>query len=76
LGEIDALHSLLDSFSMMLQRKKVVSYHKNYYKELIKLTKKLLELSGGATKLREALRSEILAKDKFPEKDWFLKMLD
>lgn len=75
LEELDALLSLLDSFAVMLQRKKVIGYHKTYYKELIHLTKKLLELPAGKSKKHEQLRQLILAKEKFPEKDWFLRMV-
>ena len=75
LEEFDALDSLLDSFSVMIQRKKVIGYHKDYYKELIQLTKKLLELTTGKSAKRSALRDKILAKEKFPEKAWFLRMV-
>ncbi len=75
LKEVDALHSLLDSFGAMIQRKKVIGYHKSYYKELIQLTKKLLELPSGGSAKRASLRETILSKQKFPEKDWFLRMV-
>jgi len=75
LKEFDALYSLLDSFSVMLQRKKVIGYHKKYYKELIQLTKKLLELPEGRSPKRQALRELIVGKEKFPEKDWFMRMV-
>jgi len=76
LEEIDALHSLLDSFRVMLQRKKVVGYHKSYYQDLIILTKKLLDIPSGRSENRSHLRSLIQEKQKFPEKEWFLQMLD
>ncbi len=76
LEEIDALHSLLDSFKVMLQRKKVVGYHKSYYLDLIRLIKKLLDLPMGRSNNKASLKKLIEEKQKFPEKDWFLKMLE
>ena len=75
LEEIDALHSLLDSFRVMLQRKKVVGYHKSYYQDLILLTRKLLDIPSGKSQHRDSLKTMIEEKQKFPEKTWFLEML-
>ena len=41
--EIDALDSLLDSIGIYLRRKKVMSYHKSNYKNIIRFTKKIVE---------------------------------
>lgn len=75
LSEIDALYSLLDSFSAMLRRKKLVGYHKTYYKSLIQLTKKLLDLNHGPSDKKNLLRKEVQAMKQFPEREWFMKMI-
>ena len=76
LGELDALESLLRSMSTFLNRKKVLSYHKKHYKNIIKFTKKMVNLAPYAKKERTLLREEIERAEMRSEKEWFLEQLE
>ncbi len=75
LDEYDALTSLLSSFNVMLGRKKVLSYHKKHYKNIIRFTKRMLYLKPGDKKAYEKLKMDIEQAEVLGLKDWFLAQL-
>ncbi len=76
LHEYDALEALLASFKALLQRKKVLSYHRTHFSNIIQFTRRLLYLSPGDTEKANGLRKDILAAEVLSERDWLLEQLD
>jgi hypothetical protein len=72
LGEIDALDSLLDSFSIFLRRRRDIGYLRQNYLNLIRFTKKLLQVPQGDKDTRKKLRVEIEATKALAEREWLL----
>ncbi|MEX0968786.1 MAG: hypothetical protein WD077_16260 [Bacteroidia bacterium] len=76
LNEVNALFSLLDSFSVYLRRNKLVSaHHKTNYANLIRYTRKMLNLKPGAKEDAEKLRKQIQDTRKVADADWLLEKL-
>jgi hypothetical protein len=75
LGEITALESLLESFTVFLHRQKNLGYHKNNYQNLVKFVKKLLHSDLKNDALKTQLRTEIEHTVELTEKDWLLVQL-
>ena len=73
--EFTALTSLLSSFNVMLDRKKVLSYHKTHYKNIIRFTNRLLHLKPSDQKAYEKLKNDINQASVLGLKDWFLEQL-
>ena len=73
--EIDVLESLLESMRTYIQRKKVMGYHKNNYKNIIRYTKKLLKITPYSKLSREKLHEEINQVSPLTEKEWLLNQL-
>ncbi|MCC6724439.1 MAG: hypothetical protein IT258_08010 [Saprospiraceae bacterium] len=71
-GELDALESLLDSFTIFLRRRKDVGYLRQNYLNLIRFTKKLLQTPASERAAREKLRSEIMDCKALAEREWLL----
>jgi hypothetical protein len=75
LGELAALDSLLESFTVFLHRQKDLGYHKNNYQNLIKFVKKLLQMDLKSEVLKAQLRKEIEETKELTERDWLLAQL-
>lgn len=74
-GEYQALESLLDSSKTYISRQKGLGYHKNSYLNLVRFTKKLLNLSEK-DKVRVAkLRQQIDETQHVAERNWLLSKL-
>lgn len=72
----NALMALLASFRRFLQRKTIVAYHREIYKNMIALTEKLLAVPlNDSTKITE-LREEIQQTNPLTEKPWLLSQLE
>lgn len=74
LEEFDPLDNLLASFKAFLNRKKVISYHRENYSQLIEFTKKLLYLNHNDKTAKGSLSQKIEASS-VTEKEWLLKQL-
>ncbi len=74
--EYDALQSHLDSFKNYIYRHKELGYHRNLNLNLIRFTKKLLQLQAYDNSALSKLRQEIEATKEVAEKAWLLKQLD
>lgn len=72
LGEFAALDSLLDSFEIFLRRRRDVGYLRENYLQLIRLTKKRLQISAGDLEARARLRAEVLNVKVLAERAWLL----
>jgi len=57
-------------------RKKAIGYHKANYKNIIRLTKKLLKLNPFSKAQKEKLRLEIEQSQPLTERKWLLEQLD
>lgn len=74
-AEFDALDSLLSSFRTLVNRQRMIGYHKAFYIGIIRYTQKLLHLNPNDKKAIEKLRQEVEKADRLPEKKWVLEML-
>lgn len=73
LDESKALFSLLDSLKIWLLRKKVVGYHKENYKNIIRFTKRLLMVNPFNKQAIKALEAQIESTKILTEKRWLLE---
>jgi hypothetical protein len=76
LDEISALDSLIGSMKTYLQRKKVMGYHKDNYKNIIHYTHKMLKLAHYDKEQIQKLRQEIENANPLTERKWLLAQLD
>jgi len=76
LEEYDTLTSLLDSMRVYLNRKEVLGYHKDLYKNIITVTFKLLALQDYDKASKETLRKQILEIKTINTREWFLEQLE
>ncbi len=74
--EIKALDSLLDSMRTYLRRKKIVGYHKENYRNIIKYTKKLAHVNPYSKAEKNKLKSEIESVSPLTEKAWITEQLN
>lgn len=74
-NQFDELDALLERFRSYLNRKDIMGYHKNNYKNLLKYTKKMLNLNPYKNEQRIKLIEEIKAASPLTEKDWILGQL-
>lgn len=75
LKEFDALESLLGSMQNYLLRKKVIGYHKTNYKNIIRLTKKLLKVKPFSKSEKSKLSLEIEQSQPLTERKWLMEQL-
>lgn len=75
-SELEALESYLESFRSYLSRKKATAYHKSNFKNIIRLTKKLLKTNPYAPKNKLKLKKEIEATSPLTERTWLLKQIE
>lgn len=72
--EYDALQSHLDSFKNYIYRHKELGYHRNLNLNLIRFTRKLLQLPPSRQAAQQ-LREEIINTKEIAEKHWLLEQL-
>jgi len=73
--ELDLLDSHLDAMQMYILRKKVIGYHKTNYKNIIKMTRKLLKIKPNDNTSNQHLKNEIVNAEVLTEKKWLLRQL-
>ncbi len=76
LDEFSALDSLIGSMKTYLQRKKVMGYHKDNYKNIIQYTHKMLKMAHYDKEQIQKLKQEIEATNPLTERKWLLAQLD
>lgn len=74
--ELDVLESLLESMRNYLVRKKVMGYHKANYKNIIRLTKKMLKINPYSQSQKTKLLKDIEEASPLTERKWLLKQLN
>jgi hypothetical protein len=75
LDEFDSLESLVDSMRTYLQRKDMISYHKNNYKNIVSLIKKLINLNTNSKTQIEKFTKTVEETTPNTEKNWFLERI-
>jgi len=70
-----SLHSLLDSVDIYLIRKKVIGYHRNNYRNIIKYFKKLSRTNPYDREKKQHLAEKIKKEEVLTEKAWLLEKL-
>ena len=74
--ELDVLESLLESLRNYLVRKKVIGYHKANYKNIIRLSKKMLKVNPYSQVQKTKLLKEIEEANPLTERKWLLKQME
>ncbi|GJM35531.1 MAG: hypothetical protein DHS20C18_45320 [Saprospiraceae bacterium] len=74
--EFDALDAHLGAMNTFIRRKKVMGYHRENYKQLIRLTKKMLELPPFDQDGKKSLRKAIEETKSVAEREWLLEQLN
>ncbi len=73
--EFDALDAHLEAMNTFIRRKKVMGYHRENYRQLIRLTRKILELQPYDQEGKRALQQKIQETKSVAEKEWLLEQL-
>lgn len=76
LHEFDLLEAHLDSFSVYLNRKKVLAYHRQIYGNTISVTRKMMYANLNSTSEREKLQQLILQTNPLTDRPWLLAQLE
>lgn len=74
-GEYDALDAHLQSMQSFLRRQRVIGYHRDNYRNIIRLTRKLMQHNPNHAAEIQTLKTQIEAENPLTEKDWLLEML-
>lgn len=75
LGEYDVLESYINSFKVFLRRKDILAYHREIYKNFIRIIQKLIYLRSFDEAAKEKIRLEVEQTKKILEKKWLLDNL-
>lgn len=70
--ELRLLDALLDSMTIFLRRKKIIGYHKQNYRNIVRYFQKLLALNRLDAAAVEMLRQQIETEEHLTEREWFL----
>lgn len=73
--EYDALQSHLDSFKNYIYRHKELGYHRSFNLNLIKFTRKLLQLKPDKNAI-DKLKKEVSETQEIAEKSWLLEQIE
>ncbi len=71
-----ALNSLLDSLDIYLIRNKIIGYHKQNYKNIIKYFKRLSRLNPYDKDAKSKLLKKVNNEEVFTEKKWIIEKLN
>lgn len=76
LNEFDLLEAHLDSFSVFLNRKKVLAYHRQIYGNTISVTRKMIYANLDSKTERKKLHQVILQTNPLTDRPWLLAQLE
>lgn len=76
LNELDLLEAHLDSFSVYLNRKKVLAYHRQIYGNTISITRKMMYANLEVLTEREKIHELILQTNPLTDRPWLLKQIN
>lgn len=72
-SELAALESLLDSFTIYLQRKRAsLGYHRELNLNFVRFVKRLIRLAPGDAEGRRRLREKVTGEQYVAEREWLL----
>jgi len=74
--ELRLLDALLDSMTIFLRRKKIIGYHKQNYRNIVRYFQKLLALNRLDAAAVDTLRRQIETEEHLTEREWFLGILE
>ena len=74
-GEYDALDAHLQSMQGFLRRQRVIGYHRDNYRNIIRLTRRIMQHNPNDPAEAAALKNQIEAENPLTEKAWMLEML-
>lgn len=76
--EYDALESLIDSMQTYVRRKEIIGYHKQSYKNIVRLTRKLIRVNPFNVTEKGKLKEEIKLASPMTQSDrqWLISQLD
>ena len=74
-GEYDALDAHLQSMQGFLRRQRVIGYHRDNYRNIIRLTRRIMQHNPNNPAEAAALKNQIGAENPLTEKAWLLEML-
>jgi hypothetical protein len=75
--EWEVLDSHLQSFKMfLLRKKKVLGYHFDIYKQILRFTRRLIQADYVSKRKIQQLREKITTTPTLTEREWLLKMLE
>jgi len=73
--ELRLLDALLDSMTIFLRRKKIIGYHKQNYRNIVRYCQKLLALNHLDAAAVQLLRQQIETEEHLTEREWFLAQI-
>lgn len=73
--EWQALDSLLDSFTVYLQRHRDAGYHREMYRNLVRFTRRMINLKPGDAAGQQRLQASIERTVHVAEREWLLGTL-
>lgn len=76
MDEYELLESHLRTMRMFIRRNKKLGYHRENWSNIVKYTRKLMELNPFDAEARKNLRSEIESAEILTEKEWLLGRLE
>jgi hypothetical protein len=76
LEEWTPLDALLNSFNTFLRRQKDLGYHRDLYLNLVRFTRRLMEMRPNDHISREKLKKEIESSNQVAEKTWLLEKVE
>ncbi len=71
-----ALDSHLDAMQVYITRKKIIGYHKTTYTNIIKYTRKIMNINPYDKKSKLALAIKVRNEKLLPDRDWVLSQLE
>lgn len=74
-NSITALDSFLNSFYVYLQRKEIMGYHQNNYKNIVKYTRKLAYIASHDKIGIQKLQQQIEQENPLTERAWLLEQI-
>ncbi len=75
-GEFDLLDTHLATMRAYLNRKEILGYHKNLYKNVIHFTKKINRINPYTKVEKEKLIIEIKEATPLADKEWFIRQVE
>lgn len=72
----EALEAFLHSFTIFLQRKSILVHHRNNYLNIIKLTRKLMDIIPHHKQAKTSLLKMIQTTQPLTEREWLLEQIE